>query len=31
MFAPPPELLRLERDDLLALRRALEKLRADEA
>jgi DNA-binding MarR family transcriptional regulator len=26
MFEPPPELLRLERDDLLALRRALEKL-----
>ncbi|MGH2728398.1 MAG: MarR family winged helix-turn-helix transcriptional regulator [Actinomycetota bacterium] len=26
MFSPPPELLRLERDDLLALRRALGKL-----
>ena len=26
MFEPPPELLRLERDDLLALRRAMEKL-----
>jgi DNA-binding MarR family transcriptional regulator len=26
MFEPPPELLRLERDDLLALRRALAKL-----
>ncbi|MGH2793536.1 MAG: MarR family winged helix-turn-helix transcriptional regulator [Actinomycetota bacterium] len=30
MFEPPPELLRLERDDLLALRRALEKLAPDE-
>ena len=30
MFRPPAELLRLERDDLLALRRALEKLAPDE-
>ena len=29
MFEPPSELLRLERDDLLALRRALEKLSID--
>lgn len=30
MYEPPAELMRLERDDLLALRRALEKLTPDQ-